>query len=213
MTIRNVFFTGSIPKVLQVNRKYRVLRNQCKKGKNIDNKATTSPLLSFHKVWHSSKTQILLVSTQIKNFFFNSSNIELCICRCMKQYKVNFQYLMTKRLCKTYMKIKPKYIQVPPILNFLYGSFSTAWVIYFTARIISTFISISTFPKKIVLSCKLNYLHSCYFHHWVRQPSMACSPVGLISLMVKRLHPINRIGQDSIPDQASIFSGTCSTLR
>ena len=148
MTITNVFFTGSIPKLVWVNRKYRVLRNQCKKGKNIDNKATTSPLLSFHKVWHSSKTQILLVSTQIKNFFFNSSNIELCICRCMKQYKVNFQYLMTKRLCKTYMKIIPKYIQVPPILNFLYSSFSTAWVIYFTARIISTFISISTFPKK-----------------------------------------------------------------
>ena len=148
MTIRNVFFTGSIPKVLQVNRKYRVLRNQCKKGKNIDHKATTSPLLSFHKVWRSSKTQILLVSTQIKNFFFNSSNIELCICRCMKQYKVNFQYLMTKRLCKTYMKIIPKYIQVPPILNFLYGSFSSAWVIYLTVSIISTFISISTFPKK-----------------------------------------------------------------
>ena len=56
---------------------------------------------------------------------------------------------MTKRFCKTYIKTIPKYIQVPPILNFLYGSFSTAWVIYLTARIISTFISISTFPKKL----------------------------------------------------------------
>ena len=49
-----------------------------------DHKATTSPLLSFHKVWCSRETQILLVSTQIKNFFFNSSNIEVCIYRCMK---------------------------------------------------------------------------------------------------------------------------------
>ena len=101
---------------------------------NIDHKATTSLLLSFHKVWRSSKTQILLVSTQIKSFFFNSSNIELDIYRCMKKYKVNFQYLMTKRFCKTYLKTIPKYIQVPPILNFLYGSFSTAWVIYLTVR-------------------------------------------------------------------------------
>ena len=22
--------------------------------------------------------------------------------------------------------------------------------------------------KKIVISCTLNYFHSCYFHHWVR---------------------------------------------
>ena len=36
---------------------------------------------------------------------------------------------MTKRFCKTYIKTIPKYIEVPPILNFLYGSFSTAWVI------------------------------------------------------------------------------------
>ena len=55
---------------------------------------------------------------------------------------------MTKRFCKTYIKTIPKHIQVPPILNFLYGSFSTAWVIYLTAGIISTFISTSTFPKK-----------------------------------------------------------------
>ena len=40
---------------------------------------------------------------------------------------------------------------------------------------------------------------------------LACSPVGLISLMVKRLHLISRTGQDSIPDQALIFSGACST--
>ena len=40
---------------------------------------------------------------------------------------------------------------------------------------------------------------------------MACSPVGLISLVVKQLHPINRIGQDSNPRQALIFSGTFST--
>ena len=70
---------------------------------------------------------------------------------------------MTKRFCKTYIKTIPKYIEVPPILNFLYGSFSAAWVIYFTARIISTFISISTFPKKKVISCKLDYFHSCHF--------------------------------------------------
>ena len=49
---------------------------------------------------------------------------------------------MTKRFCKTYIKTIPKYIEVPPILNFLYGSFSAAWVIYFTARIISTLIRI-----------------------------------------------------------------------
>ena len=30
----------------------------------------------------------------------------------------------------------------------LYASFSAAWVIYLTARIILTFVSISTFPKK-----------------------------------------------------------------
>ena len=55
---------------------------------------------------------------------------------------------MTKRFCKTYIKTIPKYIEVPPILNFLYASFSAAWVIYLTARIIFTFVSISTFPKK-----------------------------------------------------------------
>ena len=49
---------------------------------------------------------------------------------------------MTKRFCKTYIKTIPKYIEVPPILNFLYGSFSAAWVIYFTVRIISTLIRI-----------------------------------------------------------------------
>ena len=70
---------------------------------------------------------------------------------------------MTKRFCKTYIKTIPKCIEVPPILNFLYGSFSTAWVIYLTARVIPTFISISTFPKKIVISCKLDYFHSCHF--------------------------------------------------
>ena len=130
--------------------------------------AATSPLLSFHKVWRSIETQILLVSTHTKTFFFNSSNIELCLYRCMKKYKVNFQYLMTKQFCKTYIKTILKYIQVPPILNFLYGSFSTAWLIHLTARIISTFISISIFPKKIVISCKLNYFRSCHFHNWVR---------------------------------------------
>ena len=76
--------------------------------------------------------------------------------------------LPSKRFCKTYIKTILKYIQVPPILNFLYGSFSTAWVIHLTARIISTFISISIFPKKIVISCKLNYFRSCHFHNWVR---------------------------------------------
>ena len=55
---------------------------------------------------------------------------------------------MTKQFCKPYVKTIAKYYQVPPILNFLYGSFSTAWVIYLTARIISTFISIFTFQKK-----------------------------------------------------------------
>ena len=39
---------------------------------------------------------------------------------------------------------KLKYIQVPPILNFLYGSFSSAWVIYLTVRIISTFVSVKS---------------------------------------------------------------------
>ena len=39
---------------------------------------------------------------------------------------------MTKQFCKTYIKTIAKYKQVPPILNFLYGSFSTAWVIYLT---------------------------------------------------------------------------------
>ena len=54
---------------------------------------------------------------------------------------------MITRFCKTYIKTIAKYIQVPPILNLLYSSFSTAWGIYLTARIISTFISISIFQK------------------------------------------------------------------
>ena len=72
---------------------------------------------------------------------------------------------MTKRFCKTYIKTIPKYIEVPPILNFLYGSFSAAWVIYFTARIISTLIRIYIHisKKKIVISYKLDYFHSCHF--------------------------------------------------
>ena len=59
---------------------------------------------------------------------------------------------MTKRFCKTYIKTIPKYIEVPPILNFLYGSFSAAWVIYFTARIISTLIRIYIHISKKKLS-------------------------------------------------------------
>ena len=56
---------------------------------------------------------------------------------------------MIKRIRTTYVKTIAKYIQVPPIPNFLYSPFSTAWVIYLTARIISTFMSISTFQKKL----------------------------------------------------------------
>ena len=80
----------------------------------------------------------------------------LCMYRCMKYLcKVNFEeYLIIKRICKTYIKTIAKYIQVPPMLNFLCSSFSALWLIYLTARINSTFISISTIQKKIV-------------HHWV----------------------------------------------
>ena len=74
----------------------------------------------------------------------------LCRYRCMKYlYKVNFEYLIIKRICKTYIKTIAKYIQVPPILNFFYSSFSTLWLIYLTAKIISTLISISTIDKKL----------------------------------------------------------------
>ena len=51
---------------------------------------------------------------------------------------------MTKQFGKTYIKTIAKYKQVPPMLNFLYGSFSTVWVIYLTAK----------FQQKNVMSYK-----------------------------------------------------------
>ena len=69
---------------------------------------------------------------------------------------------MTKRFCKTYIKTIPKYIEVPPILNFLYGSFSAAWVIYFTARIISTLIRIYIHISKKKLSFHISSIISIH---------------------------------------------------
>ena len=69
---------------------------------------------------------------------------------------------MTKRFCKTYIKTIPKYIEVPPILNFLYGSFSAAWVIYFTARIISTLICIYIHISKKKLSFHISSIISIH---------------------------------------------------
>ena len=69
---------------------------------------------------------------------------------------------MTKRFCKTYIKTIAKYIEVPPILNFLYGSFSAAWVIYFTARIISTLIRIYIHISKKKLSFHISSIISIH---------------------------------------------------
>ena len=69
---------------------------------------------------------------------------------------------MTKRFCKTYIKTIPKYIEVPSILNFLYGSFSAAWVIYFTARIISTLIRIYIHISKKKLSFHISSIISIH---------------------------------------------------
>ena len=69
---------------------------------------------------------------------------------------------MTKRFCKTYIKTIPKYIEVPPILNFLYGSFSAAWVIYFTVRIISTLIRIYMHISKKKLSFHISSIISIH---------------------------------------------------
>ena len=69
---------------------------------------------------------------------------------------------MTKRFYKPYIKTILKYIEVTPILNFLYGSFSATWVIYCTARIISTLIRIYIHISKKKLSFHISSIISIH---------------------------------------------------
>ena len=57
------------------------------------------------------------------------------------------------------------------------------------------------------------YFNSCLFHHRVYyELRMVCSPVGLISSMYSVASGYRK-GQNSIPDQAWIFSGSFSTTQ